>query len=308
MPLCVRIHTCMLMFHVCSLVYFRFAAMSDNMSLDYEYPFVGRNNFLQNLADKWLSSDCRIFCIFGMRSVGKTRVVREFMKSRAPALAQSRGFKSTKSIFIDFRRTKNINRLRTPLYAALGLQSEMKDNDEDDDSDWLCEVCSRICADQSTLYLICFDNAEDIIDMNTSTKDSSTSPDSENLKDRIQSAFVIMVKKCVQNTCMFIASTTRWQFTQIKKIIHSEELLPMTHEDASKLLCDAAPGTNMGEYADRIVELCGGLPLVLLMVAGELEEDYGVLEPKDMLELLSTERLKALSREFYPREDRIGKL
>ena len=50
-----------------------------------------------------------------------------------------------------------------------------------------------------------------------------------------------------------------------------------------------------------------GLPLIILMVGCELSEDDRLIDVHEMIELLSDCRLKALSREFYPPEDRIGK-
>ena len=50
-----------------------------------------------------------------------------------------------------------------------------------------------------------------------------------------------------------------------------------------------------------------GLPLVILMVGSELTADDGLIEPRDMVEFLTECRLQALSREYYPAEDRVGR-
>ena len=63
-----------------------------------------------------------------------------------------------------------------------------------------------------------------------------------------------------------------------------------------------------GIYLDKIAELCGGLPLALLMTGSELEQDDGLLDPCDMVELLNKCRLKVLSQDLYPIQERIGKL
>ena len=64
------------------------------------------------------------------------------------------------------------------------------------------------------------------------------------------------------------------------------------------------------EYTlDKIAELCEGLPLALLMTGSELEQDEeGLLDPCDMVELLNKCRLKVLSQDLYPIQERIGKL
>ena len=41
-------------------------------------------------------------------------------------------------------------------------------------------------------------------------------------------------------------------------------------------------------------------------IATELTADEGMLTPRDMVQLLLTQRLKSLSLEYYPREDRLG--
>ncbi|KAK3606708.1 hypothetical protein CHS0354_013869 [Potamilus streckersoni] len=79
----------------------------------------------------------------------------------------------------------------------------------------------------------------------------------------------------------------------------------MNKLESKKLLTAVAKSVDFGEHLDKIVELCGGLPLVLLMVGSELETDERMLKSEEMVELLTECRLRALSREFYPKEDRI---
>ncbi|XP_060594575.1 uncharacterized protein LOC132748922 [Ruditapes philippinarum] len=46
--------------------------------------------------------------------------------------------------------------------------------------------------------------------------------------------------------------------------------------------------------------------LLILMVGSELTEDSGMTTPNDIVKFLLTCRLKALSRKFYPEEDRVA--
>ncbi|KAL5009588.1 hypothetical protein ScPMuIL_011893 [Solemya velum] len=59
------------------------------------------------------------------------------------------------------------------------------------------------------------------------------------------------------------------------------------------------------EYLEPLAALCAGLPLVILMVASELEADDCMIEPLEMIEIMLSLRLQALSRDFYPEDDQI---
>ena len=71
------------------------------------------------------------------------------------------------------------------------------------------------------------------------------------------------------------------------------------------MLQTVAPSVALGKFESSIIKLSEGLPLLLLMIGAELEEDDGIT-PEDMAEMLASFRLRALSWKYYPEEERIG--
>ncbi|XP_060594579.1 uncharacterized protein LOC132748925 [Ruditapes philippinarum] len=111
-----------------------------------------------------------------------------------------------------------------------------------------------------------------------------------------------MVEKCKN----VITSTTQVQFSKLGRVYCSQELLPLNETDARQLLKNVTEEIDLGDYESAMITLSEGLPLLILMIGSELTEDAGMITPKNMVDLLLTCRLKALSREFYPEEDRVG--
>lgn len=247
-----------------------------------EANFVGRADDIQKLNENF--NRHRIFGIFGLRSVGKSRLVREYIKKHVKQERQV--------IIVDCREIVDIASLYTSL--CVNLQVEPNPNDVAA-GEWVKTIVNVVHCNENNSFLFLFDNTEDYQDNNVLMRDS------------FLTLCTTLVRRCF-NVKIFITSTTRVQFSQLHRVYYSHELLPLKRSDALELLQSELEGcgVKLGEYSRAIIQLSQGLPLLILMIASELREDGGMLTPKDMVELLSSCRLKSLSREFYPEEDRVG--
>ncbi|KAL4232475.1 hypothetical protein ACF0H5_007167 [Mactra antiquata] len=241
-----------------------------------EWDFVGRRAELLRLEKAYATH--RLFGIFGMRSVGKSRYVKEFLRSR-----------EIKTIYVELRLINSLNMLYSNICAQIG---EEPITSVVETTNWLSHLlASLIYVSREETIVLNFDNAEDAIE--------------GSFGDDLMLILSYVMKNC-KNVKIFISSTTRVQFSQLHKIFYSIELPPFSKQESLELLQIVADEVDLGEYSDAIVNLSEGLPLVLLMIGSTLKEDDGLFTPEDMVELLVNSRLETLSNEFYPKEDRVG--
>lgn len=249
--------------------------------IDIEVDFVGRENDLDELQKAWKSH--KIFGIFGLRSVGKSRLVTEFLNRKSDKFVR---------LYTDMKLISDTKSLYTKLCASYGMEPELK---AVDGNRWVYHICEAVRAANGKYFIFVFDNTEDYQEFK-----------GVDIRDSFFLLCTTLVRQCT-NMKIFITSTTRVQFAQLKKVYFSHEVFPLKQRETRYLLKSVTEGIDLGEYENSIVNLCEGLPLLALMVGSELTEDFGMVTPKDMVEFLLTCRLKALSREFYPQEDRVGK-
>ncbi|KAL3882209.1 hypothetical protein ACJMK2_028577 [Sinanodonta woodiana] len=256
--------------------------------MDIEVPFQGREEFLKDFIIAWNAKKYLVYGIYGMRSVGKSRTVKKHIDDVQKIIQQEHKQLNVKIIDVNMRFLKTDKQLHEQMCAFFGILPDPSYDGQP--NAWFQQIELHIkSADQ--FFILVFDNCEDVMD--------------SELKDTFLS-FVVTLAKIKLNIRVYITSTTQILFTQIKPAYFYKTLEPMNDIESKKLLRAAAKNVNFGEHLDKIVELCGGLPLALLMTGSELEADEGMLKPEDMVELLSECRLRALSREFYPKDDRIA--
>ena len=249
---------------------------------EIESDFVGRENDLEKLRKYWEVSN--IFGIFGIRSVGKSSLVKEFLKRNISADA--------KLIHIDVRMQPDIVSLYANICAAIGLHFDQHSTNLDR---WIYDIVSFLKSSLDNLFVFFFDNTEDYQDADN----PSAGPSFLRL-------CTSMIESC-KHVKVLITSTTQIQFTRLNRDYCRHELLPLNETETKKLLKNVTLGIDLGNYENALVTLSEGLPLLILMIGSELTEDAGMITPKDMVDLLLQCRLKTLSREFYPEEDRVGK-
>lgn len=254
---------------------------ADDFDISTETDFIGREKDLCRLQKAWKSH--KIFGIFGLRSVGKSRLVEEFLNKK-----KAQNFAVIK---VDLKLQTDINSLYAIICAELRLEPEKQSIETDR---WIHHICESFAKTNGRQFIFFFDNSEDFQESK-----------GEHIRDAFLSLCTHLVRIC-KNVKVIITSTTRVQLSQLKKAFFVHEVLPLNPAETSQLLKSVTPGIDLGEYADALVELSEGLPLLILMIGSELTEDDGMITPKDMVEFLLEYRLRSLSREFYPEEDRVG--
>lgn len=255
----------------------------DDFDVNFDDTFIGREAEIEDLKAHWKTH--KIFGLFGLRSIGKSRLVLEFLG----------GFKKNtfELLRVDVGLINDANKLYTNLCALLKQEPDLEDLQS---GNWMNHIASSINAVNGKRFVIFFDNTEDCQDLR--------GPEA---RDAFLSLLTCLTRQC-HYIKIFITSTTRIQLAQLRKVYFSLELKALPSVQARKLLRHAAEGIYLGECEDNIIKLSEGLPLLLLMIGSELTENGGMITPKDMVELLVKGRLNALSREYYPPEDRVGKV
>ncbi|KAH3739806.1 uncharacterized protein LOC127850184 [Dreissena polymorpha] len=244
----------------------------------FEARFVGRKDELRDLQAAW-NKKFKMFGIFGMRSVGTSRLAKEFLASVSDQYEEL--------VYVNLKKTSDLAAMYVNICAQLTIAVESNPND---DKSWESMLVYTVST-RTKQYVFCFDNGEYFIDM-------------AKTHDPLQNLCIALIK--LNNVNVILTSTTKFQLERLRHIYHVCELQPLKPTETSELLRAEAPGLDYGKYMDPIVELSEGLPLLILMITSELRDDGGMLTPHDMAQLLAEYRLKVLSREFYPEEERVA--
>ena len=320
-----------------------------------ETEFIGRYEFLRELDDAW-SRNIRIFGIFGLRSVGKTRTIFEFIQRKTQrfttpnrAINHSDEFQErdsgltkvketnipftfkeepvnihhtgiiqkdetstfaerkpvddlttelgkasidsetkvpVKLIYVDLRKFKEFTTFSSNVCAQLGTESAAKTVLE-----FLINLRTVLNESPEHLHVFLFDNSEDAVEgkLDFPLLDISTNLVQKNKHVRV-----------------ILTATTNARFAQMGKIYQAFELEPMTDVEGSKLLRSLVKhSVEFAETFERIITLCAGLPLAIMMVAAELNAGTSC---EKMVQMLGDCRVEALSNEMYPDDKRIGTL
>ncbi|WAR11280.1 hypothetical protein MAR_025460, partial [Mya arenaria] len=239
------------------------------MATHDEY-FVERNTEISKLDKEW--AEHRIFGIYGLRAIGKSCFVAQFLKTRGFA-----------SIMCECSTIPTQGSLCSLLCSKLGIIPGKIVPESDA---WIEHICEAL-QDQESDITVVFDNAEDTIE-------GPAGDTFLHLCDAI-------VEHCT-NVQVIITSTTRVLFPRHSQVYFSLELPPLGPKESFELFTVAAPGVALGSYADALIELCEGLPLLILLTAAELQADGGFIAPADMVQLLLECRLETVSNSlFYPK-------
>ncbi|XP_052817045.1 uncharacterized protein LOC128243355 [Mya arenaria] len=243
------------------------------MATHDEY-FVERNTEISKLDKEW--AEHRIFGIYGLRAIGKSCFVAQFLKTRGFA-----------SIMCECSTIPTQGSLCSLLCSKLGIIPGKIVPESDA---WIEHICEAL-QDQESDITVVFDNAEDTIE-------GPAGDTFLHLCDAI-------VEHCT-NVQVIITSTTRVLFPRHSQVYFSLELPPLGPKESFELFTVAAPGVALGSYADALIELCEGLPLLILLTAAELQADGGFIAPADMVQLLLECRLETVSNSlFYPKGDEV---
>ena len=246
--------------------------------MDAEGPFVGRRVYFDTLLERW--NELRCISVYGMRSIGKSMFVKQLIN----IVSSENKDHSYSETWIDLRNIQSLRQIYLTLVEKLDISIP-------EDEDELCQAIFTCLSKTDQNFFIILDNAEDAVDSEFSHN------------------FINLVRIFMNESSkvkVIITSTSHLPSNKFGEGYHEIELSPLSTQESKELLQKTAPSVDFGIYLDKIVELCEGLPLALLMTGSELEQDDGLLEPCDMVELLNKCRLKVLSQDLYPIQERIG--
>jgi AAA+ ATPase superfamily predicted ATPase len=202
-----------------------------------EVPFVGRNDFLSQLKIQYPVN--KIIIVHGLKSIGKTRTVSEFVNRVRENV--------TNLEEIQIRLTDgNIQRaiflrLATLLRVVIYNSSEWGEN--------ITQIIDAFNNKNSVEYIIHIDNCEHIFDGPISIRTSFK-------------IFCCQLIKETHNVHIIIASSV---FTHdFGEDAFLSELQPLSMSESSELLRSFM--TDREKDVAKVAELCLGLPLALIMV------------------------------------------
>ena len=219
---------------------------SDELECVIETPFVGRTACLNKLNNVW---NKRIFGLYGLRAIGKSRTVKEFLRNKTLKANDDKNnerlqnFDERKQIIIDMRYMRDSASLHMNLSASLEIEPIHEIDENKYKITWKRQIMETISRRKDTLHLILFDNAEDVIE----------GP----LKDEFLE-LVTTYLATLDNVKQFITSTTKMMFARMNRAYFAYELGPMPAHEASKLLDTVTQDVNLREYKDAIVRLSEG--------------------------------------------------
>jgi hypothetical protein len=236
------------------------ANLLDNQS------FIGRIKDLEELDLQW--KKCKIFGIYGIRAVGKSRLVRQFLKEKGIA-----------PLYLDISTIHDVGSLASAVCACLGLQPE---EDGTDPPIWIQQVTKELARNKDKTVLL-FDNVEDAVE--------------GDFKDTILLLFASIARRCSAVKVM-ITSDTRLLFIQLGKVYYMHELQPLDESQSLQLLHSVAPNVDLSYFGSAIAKLSEGLPLLILIIGFEIKA--GLISAERMIELLLVTRLQTLGSNSLP--------
>ena len=206
---------------------------------NFETVFVGREECLQYLTNAW--NVFRIIGVFGLKGIGKSRTVKELIKRKPFAIQTLENLNgSIENIVLDLTHVSEQETLCNKLCSALKCDLNRKERET---NLWINRVCELLSDKLDRLYVILFDNAENVID----------SPSGQELLKLVTSHLSMLT-----NVKIFITSTTQIDLDQCCESFLKFELEPLHPTEVSTLLDLVAPHVKFGDYKDTIIKLCEG--------------------------------------------------
>ena len=206
-------------------------------TINMEVPFVGRNDFLSQLKIQYPVN--KIIIVHGLKSIGKTRTVSEFVNRVRENV--------TNLEEIQIRLTDaNIQRaiflrLATLLHVVISNSGEWDEN--------IIPIIDAFNDKNNVEYIIHIDNCEHIFDGPISIRGSFK-------------IFCCQLVKETHNVHILISSSV---FTNdFGEDAFISELQPLSMSESSELLRSFM--TDREKDVAKVAELCLGLPLALIMV------------------------------------------
>lgn len=243
-----------------------------NLNMSAADIFIGREHEIRAVKSEW--STHNVFGIFGLRSIGKSRFVKECL-----IFLESEEWNFT---WIDMKHIRHARQV------YLGLRGSLSQTSVQPESDWTVGIRKVLQSCACSKQVIILDNAENIVDIGLDL-------DLQKLCNAIISGS--------ETVKLFVTSAMEFTF-EMKAF--SLTLPPLSPRNAAALLQAHAPSVDFGSNMATIVDLCGGFPLALLMTSSILDNNDAMFTVDDVVELLQLCRLNILSQDVYPRQERVG--
>ena len=246
-------------------------------------PFVGRVTDFQTFGTLWV--DSRICTVHGLRAVGKSYFVREFLRKT-----------ECRVLNCDLSCVDCVDSLYTILMTSIEnapLQNLTIKNR------WISHFTFRLARySKDTACVVFLNNAENSFD--------------GLLGDHVFALCTTIVRKC-PNVKVVVTSTKKIGFAELGRVYFTYELKPLRHSESKDLLKLVAPDVDFSVYCDAIAELCEGIPLLIVMIGSEMQyqmcKEKGGITPEQGVELLLQSRLKSWSGDCKTKdENMVGKL
>ncbi|XP_060085806.1 uncharacterized protein LOC132565192 [Ylistrum balloti] len=241
---------------------------------------IGRYREWAALSRNW--NAYRLFQIHGIRSVGKSRFVEEFLKFKEDSKEAW-----VQAVLIKVRNVAGMRGICLSLFAALDLSAPQ------DDTTWTEAICNAVTRREYIDVILVFDGAENVLEGKSTNE--------------FKMFCSYLLGNC-RNIKIIITSTTEVIFEGIEEQCMELLIPPLSPADSEALMRRYAPSVDFGSHLETIVKLCEGLPLVIAMVASELtdnDRDASSLTVAEMSLALQSCRLEALSQFMYAQEERL---
>lgn len=239
-----------------------------------DVPFVGREEILTKLNDQLKTAKCIV--VHGLKSIGKTRTVSEFLRRRLNAVPYQ------EAIEISLTEGNIPKQIFLRIATSLGIDLRIFD-------DWnICFVCVinafKIRTDAE--FIIIIDICEQIFEGSIS----------------LQTWFKHFCHRLINETSnvrnIIVTSVLPDDLVEDTVLV---EIKPLSMLESCQLLKLFMSKDVDSNSVSKVAELCLGLPLALIIVGAELRDN----SLEDITEFLLYSRIQALSSEFYPAMDRV---
>lgn len=249
-----------------------------------DVPFVGRTLDFLSLDNERTTRICRIFCVHGIRCIGKSRFILEYLVRR-----------SERFLRIDLKTIDNVDSLYSVIITRLHAWPRPYATET---NKWIEHILDTLKEESESKRLSLFlDNAESAFD------DEHNVP----LFDVCQE----VIKAC-PHVLIFLTSTKRIHFAELGRVYCSYELKPLKPSESLELFRAAAPELDLGEFTDKIIELSEGIPLLILMICQEFrcntdrgDNNTTQITPEQMVSLLLDSRLRGVGQDYFPEDENV---
>ncbi|KAH3697963.1 hypothetical protein DPMN_085476 [Dreissena polymorpha] len=238
------------------------------------FTFVGRKEEIRTFNEHL--TQYKLIGLFGLRAVGKSCFIHEVLK-----------LKEEYHQILNLKTVQHVEDIYSIICASLHSQPFPLSSERS----WIVHLIDLI--NNLSDCVLVFDNAENVIEGHHCD------------------TFLYLCSELTQqcdHTKVVITSTTRVDFPSLRTSYFVHELKPLSHDDSKTLFNAVAPTVSLAMFENAILDLSEGLPLLIIVIAGALEQEKDLITVEDMVELLLESRLETLCTESGTGSLHVGRL